>query len=602
MFFKRPIIKRPKRLILSCLATIFFMYLFFPLYSTEYIDSLYQAFINHQLRVDISLNGANAQKININNHNFDFISQPLIKTAKQKHYANLNKNIQSKIHHGYKKYHLSLSTLGEGTLKISLSAPDNDLNNGKYFPLFVYYNNLTVNGQKLLNKDTKASFATPYVAQIAVKPDQKIDISFEAKRDMMPNWSLCADVKMFISFLIISFLCAQMLIYWLAKFKIFEHKSRLDVVFLSIFFMLLILPMTRTDNLEKTIQENRMLAQYKPLVASGGGINQMYGKDFENWFNDHFLGRRTTIRSFNKFCYFLNNTVENNNAFAGKKHWLFTKEYNSVANYQNRNLFTASDLQQIKSNLHKFQKWAKKHKFSTYIMLTPDKEKIYGEYYPQMYQKQQPLSRIEQLYNFIKTETNIPIVYPVNELLAGKKDDLMYFKTDTHWTHSGAFIGYQALMNLIKQDYTDLHILTKQDFTIKRQRVGETDLIKLLDANINKLYSPQEQEYNYLNLKKANTKCKSYNHTSEYPNSIVRYDNTTPQKYNALIIGDSFNGSYRWYMAESFNQFYHLFYGSGANFDIADVKNVINSANPNILIIQSTERFLERFLDFNVPD
>jgi hypothetical protein len=85
---------------------------------------------------------------------------------------------------------------------------------------------------------------------------------------------------------------------YLAKFKIFENHSRIDIIFLALFFGLLFIPMMHISNAQKSDQENRMLAIKPNLIQSGGIIDNNFGSKFNDWFNDRFWGRDMAVYLF----------------------------------------------------------------------------------------------------------------------------------------------------------------------------------------------------------------------------------------------------------------------------------------------------------------
>lgn len=87
---------------------------------------------------------------------------------------------------------------------------------------------------------------------------------------------------------------------YLSRFKIEEHHSRIDIVFLTVFFILLFVPMLHISDAEKSEQENRMLAKYTPLIDYRGGCNLKYGKNFDAWFSDRFWGRDELVKVYYK--------------------------------------------------------------------------------------------------------------------------------------------------------------------------------------------------------------------------------------------------------------------------------------------------------------
>ena len=79
--------------------------------------------------------------------------------------------------------------------------------------------------------------------------------------------------------LFFSFFVACKSVNYLAKFKIMELCSRIDIVFLACFFVMLFIPMSRISDAEKSEQENRMLAKFP--TARSVKISSDFSKQFE---------------------------------------------------------------------------------------------------------------------------------------------------------------------------------------------------------------------------------------------------------------------------------------------------------------------------------
>lgn len=80
------------------------------------------------------------------------------------------------------------------------------------------------------------------------------------------------DVLLLITLFTLFFLLYFKILAWLMKLKWVQNKSRIDIVFLTIFFILLFVPMLHISDAEKSEQENRMLAKYTPLIDYRGGV------------------------------------------------------------------------------------------------------------------------------------------------------------------------------------------------------------------------------------------------------------------------------------------------------------------------------------------
>ena len=79
------------------------------------------------------------------------------------------------------------------------------------------------------------------------------------------------DVLLLITLFTLFFLLYFKILAWLMKLKWVQNKSRIDIVFLTVFFILLFVPMLHISDAEKSEQENRMLAKYTPLIDYRGG-------------------------------------------------------------------------------------------------------------------------------------------------------------------------------------------------------------------------------------------------------------------------------------------------------------------------------------------
>lgn len=82
--------------------------------------------------------------------------------------------------------------------------------------------------------------------------------------------------------------------------KNIDKQSRIDIIFLTIFFTFLFIPMSKINQDEISSQENRMLAKWQPLINEDREINYNFGKDFNEWFNDRFYLRNNMLYLYYK--------------------------------------------------------------------------------------------------------------------------------------------------------------------------------------------------------------------------------------------------------------------------------------------------------------
>lgn len=153
---------------------------------------------------------------------------------------------------------------------------------------------------------------------------------------------------------------------YLSRFKIEEHHSRIDIVFLTVFFILLFLPMLHISDAEKSEQENRMLAKYTPLIDYWGGYNLKYGKNFDAWFSDRFWGRDELIKVYYKIKK-INKYTITAKASKLKNDWYFNDNELST--------LTISEKQKVqyKKNIQYLLQFCKENNIKCYMEIVPAK-------------------------------------------------------------------------------------------------------------------------------------------------------------------------------------------------------------------------------------
>ena len=329
----------------------------------------------------------------------------------------------------------------------------------------VKLSNITVSGNKVIRLDRedlwsfnkhieKHSFQNGVLSLVSNQVDPNIVYKKELNLLAGNNVDWCLFV---ISLAFVIFISSA-LVFYLAKFKIFELRSRIDIVFLTAFFALLLVPMSHISDAEKSEQENRMLAKFPSLYVNGQ-INKAYGTDFEKWFNDRFLGRDFFIGLYNKVVLSFNDKMDTEKVFQGKEGWLFYKKGGSIKNFQNAVLFRDKELQNIAVQLQHIQEWCDKHNKKFYFIIAPDKNKIYGEYFPEMKKKRSDAqSRARQLLQYLKKYTKLKALYLYDMLVSNKDKGLLYYRNDTHWNELGAYLGYQEIMKMVKVDFPDVSV------------------------------------------------------------------------------------------------------------------------------------------------
>lgn len=378
------------------------------------------------------------------------------------------------------------------------------------------------------------------------------------------------DFLFFGAILILTFLLAYKLSNYVAEFNTIKGKSRVEVIFLTIFFIFLFIPMLHINQEDISQRENRTLAQWKPLIQENNTINFEFGKDFNDWFDDRFNLRELFLK-IHDLKFILSRNLMTENIMKGPDDWLFLSWKASIDSYANNIMFTDEELASIDNYLGSIDKYCKTHNKKFYFIIAPDKSRIYPEYFPKSIIRVSDNSRSEQLIDYIGKHSKVNVVYPKNKLISQKGNNFLYWKDDTHWNLLGAYYGYSELMNIIKKDYKNISIYKIKEYTTE-QHTG--DLYNMTPVGLRKA-----DNTTYKIPKVDNSQlCKR----SKEDRAIITCSNENAN-INLLMYRDSFSTALIPYLAHSFGDSEYIWK--------KDV-NPNSMKNADIIIFEIVERSL----------
>lgn len=377
---------------------------------------------------------------------------------------------------------------------------------------------------------------------IKIKPNND-SVKLTYKKRLKNSAPFDFEIELFIIILILSYLLAYKLMDYVANFKTIKNKSRIEIIFLTIFFVLLFIPMMKIDNSLISEKENRTLAKWKPLIIDGK-INYTFGKDFDNWFSDRFFQREDFINLYyNQFI--ISKNLRTKKVIKGKDNWLFYGIQSSVNMFTNKNLFDETGLKQVAKYLTDIDEYCKKRNKKFYFMIAPSKPMIYPEFYSEVIKpdKNSKLTCANQLIDYLTKNTNIKIIYPGKNIIKNKDKGLLYFKTDTHWNEMGAYFGYETFVDVIGKD------IKLKPYKFNRTQ-EKTESSGDLNANLPKILRIKDfEKYNKPIVEKGNYVCaKTLSETD------VQYCTSNNGNKSLVMFRDSFTINLIPYIASTFKK------------------------------------------------
>lgn len=253
-------------------------------------------------------------------------------------------------------------------------------------------------------------------------------------------------------------------------------KKCFNIILRLSFWALIILPYfgsilgisSKFDNTER-----RTLAKYPTFTL----------ENMPNWsgmltqyFNDNFGFRNILLQGYKIIkVNVLYSQLLYRNVYANG--WIFETGGTDghLRDYYSQALFTDTELSSIKNRLEEERDLLAQKGIPYIVVVVPKKHSIYPEYYPF---RDDPVFnlRLNQLTEYLKSSTiNFTDLRP--DLLAAKNEVPLYYRSDTHWTNYGAFIGYSAIMKHLTKTNPKIQPLEHDDleFQIERYDIWNGD-------------------------------------------------------------------------------------------------------------------------------
>lgn len=300
------------------------------------------------------------------------------------------------------------------------------------------------------------------------------------------------DLMIMLIIIICGFLFFLKLASYMADFKDLKNKSRVEIVFLTMFAVICVIPVINITSDDHSVMENRYFAVRKPFINEDFSINNNFGKDFNDWFSDRFYLREKLLFFSGTLNYMLSYGCYETPAFLYNKktNWTIDKKSLAPLGYDEDILSKSSKA------FIQLKKYCDNRNIKLYILIVPTKSVIYPVETAGLFYKNLVKERIKEeqdVVRYLKTSSNCKIIYPYKELKNGAKEDFVFFKSEHHWSDWGAYIGYKELSKEIKKDFNNFHIVSLSEYNISSNKLvrGNKRRKFLIGSTIDKLPIPK---------------------------------------------------------------------------------------------------------------
>lgn len=373
-------------------------------------------------------------------------------------------------------------------------------------------------------------------------------------------------------------------------------KNRVIDVIIAFEFLAMILVALFSFNLKQgkvSEAENRTLAAFPLFFGEDGELSETLLQDLNLWFQDNIGLRDQLINLSSIISFNVMNQSTSEKVEIGKAGWLyFNSEGNMDIAKDTYRDFDEKKLEAFCKQLVAVQQKLKNQGREFVFVIPPSKVSIYPEYI-QSGDYEIGKTPADVLADYIEEHSSVNVIRLKDTLLEAKKttDDLLYFKTDTHWNCYGRYLGYKAIIESLNNwgmiDTKPVEAEFYQDGPYSGDLAG---MMGVVDFAGNR-YS----EATFQNIKLINSGAKEIHSGNRYSTYESKYglengamweNDKLIQGKKLLLYGDSMIGNKILdLMAENFKETTFVW-------SYVLSQNKIDYIDPDIVMLDVSERFL----------
>jgi hypothetical protein len=368
---------------------------------------------------------------------------------------------------------------------------------------------------------------------------------------------------------------------------LFTHSGKIILALLFVVIVWLpLVVMLVTPQKQVSDLENRVLATAPELDPDEP---REFVTGFESYFNDHFGFREQLIHLFRLLEVRVFRVSQAANVIFGKDGWLFQAGPEQVADMRNNWPFNEAALQEWAAVMSKKHEVLKEKGIVHLFVLAPNKHLIYPEKTPAELKPVRNYSRVDQIVKRLEERTEVPFLDLRPAMFEAKKRLRPYHKTDTHWNAYGAYEGYRAIVERLREQFPDLEPIELEPGDFVKRKAPGGDLARSLSMQM-------ELTEIEINPKDWKPSCAEY---LILPGDAHRNERFSKEfgtrcekgKLRVLIFRDSYILAMVDYLSDTF-EYVHYYPASPVPLD--GMLKVIEQHDPDIVIEERSTRWLRK--------
>ncbi|MGW8195844.1 MAG: alginate O-acetyltransferase AlgX-related protein, partial [Desulforhopalus sp.] len=277
----------------------------------------------------------------------------------------------------------------------------------------------------------------------------------------------------------------------------------------------------------------------------------------------------------------------------GTDNWYFFTGDSVLEDFTGKRLRSDSEMREWLEKYRDRKRWLAQRQIQYLQIVVPNKMRVYSEFLGEPWVSQRGETRLDQLrarMNDRDKSTFLDLSLP---LLGAKNEGTLYFKSDTHWTPYGAYLGYLAIADKIETLFPDSSF--KKDFTFSTMATRKCDKKENSCGDLTNMVLDYESFAESFKEVDEFSAC-SVVDTFEYSFSDLDTSARDPiiikgcrnKALTALVFRDSFFRALEPFFSENFNKIIYLW----KNYDQQNVEQLLTVFKPDIVIVERGERQL----------
>lgn len=216
-------------------------------------------------------------------------------------------------------------------------------------------------------------------------------------------------------------------------------------VFTAAFLLLCLLPSAGMLFLPPTEPAaNERLAPAPGLRTEGGGFNVNVLNEVTDYIADHFAFRQQLVTANAALQTKLLATSPAEDVIYGRDGWLYYAK--TLDDYQNRAALTDEEARQIAQTVKEMQDFCEERGARLLFTIAPNKNSLYLENMPARYLQTDSPGNYELI---VPCLSEYGVRYADLFTFLSAQDEVLYLKTDSHWSNRGAALAHDFLMETL---------------------------------------------------------------------------------------------------------------------------------------------------------